>query len=170
MRTLSRITAPMAKGRGAKAYSVSRGWIIPPMLATEKVAAAFTPGTHAATFGGNPVAAAAAGVVLRHLLAPGFLEGVREKGEYFRAQLTRIAQKHSRWAEGARGLGLLVALTLTEAGREKGPELVAKMFERGMIINFAGGQVLRFVPPLIVSKDEIDRLVAGLDAVLAELG
>ena len=63
-----------------------------------------------------------------------------------------------------------MALTLTEEGRAKGPELVSKMFERGMIINFAGGQVLRFVPPLIVSKDEIDRLVAGLDAVLAELG
>lgn len=152
------------------AKALGNGLPISAMLATERVAKAFTPGVHAATFGGNPVSAAAGCVVLRTLLASGFLEGVRERGEYFRAELAKLAEKHPRWADGARGLGLLVALTLTEEGRTKGSELVSKMFERGMIINFAGGQVLRFVPPLIVSKDEIDRLVAGLDAVLAELG
>ena len=66
-------------------------------------------------------------------------------------------------------MGLIQGLVLTEAGREKGQEMVRELFRRGVLINFAGNEVLRFIPPLIVSREEIDILIAELDKLFAEL-
>ncbi len=151
------------------AKALGSGLPLSAMLTTEKIAAAFTPGTHAATFGGNPVSCAAGVVVLRQLLAPGFLEAVRDTGAYFMAELQGIAGKFPQFASGARGRGLLLGLTLTEKGIAHGAEIVNRMFERGLIINFTGNQVLRFVPPLIVTRNDIDTLIRELEAVFAEL-
>lgn len=151
------------------AKALGSGLPLSAMLTTEKIAAAFTPGTHAATFGGNPVSCAAGVVVLRQLLAPGFLEAVRDTGAYFMAELQGLAGKFPQLASGARGRGLLLGLTLTEKGIAHGAEIVSRMFERGLIINFTGNQVLRFVPPLIVTRNDIDTLIRELEAVFAEL-
>ena len=151
------------------AKALGNGLPISAMLASEEVAAALKPGTLASSFGGNPVAAAAATEVLRTLLAPDFLDSVQAKSAYFITQLEQLAQKFPRWASVARGRGLLLGLVLSEEGICQGAEIVNQMFAKGVIINFAGNQVLRFAPPLIVSKNEINTLIQTLSEVFAEL-
>jgi acetylornithine aminotransferase/acetylornithine/N-succinyldiaminopimelate aminotransferase len=132
------------------------------MLTTEKIAQSLTVGTHASTFGGNPVAAAAAVEVLKIMLGEGFLASVREKSRYFIGKLQEVVDRYPQWATGVRGRGLLLGLVLTEQGVAQGMEIVQQMFAEGALINFAGNKVLRFVPPLIVSEAEIDTLVEKL--------
>jgi acetylornithine/N-succinyldiaminopimelate aminotransferase len=151
------------------AKALGNGLPIGAMLTTEKIAASLTVGTHASTFGGNPVAAAAAVEVLKMMLADGFLESVREKSRYFVARLQDVAERYPHLATGVRGRGLLLGLVLTEKGIEQGLDIVQRMFEEGALINFAGNRVLRFVPPLIVSTDEIDLLIQKLCLVLDRL-
>ncbi len=151
------------------AKALGNGLPIGAMLATESVARAFEPGSHASTFGGNPVACAAAVTVLRLMLAEGFLGEVRTKGFYLAERLTGLATKYPTIASPARGLGLIQGLPLTEAWVEQGPAMVNRLFEKGVLLNFAGGKVLRCLPPLIISLAEIDRLIQALDEVFVEL-
>ncbi len=151
------------------AKALANGLPIGAMLTTDKIAASFTVGSHASTFGGNPVAAAAAVATMRVMLAEGFFAEVRRKGEYLAEKLSGLADKHPKFAQGQRGLGLIQGLILTQAGIEQGQAIVQKLFERGLLINFAGNAVLRFIPPLVVSRDEIDILINALDQVLSEL-
>lgn len=151
------------------AKALGNGLPIGVMLTRNEIAASLTAGSHASTFGGNPVAAAAAVAVVRLMLADGFLAGVRERGEYFTAQLAGVARRFPELATGVRGRGLLLGLMLTEKGISLGPKIVEEMFTRGALINFAGNIVLRFVPPLVVSTAEIDALVQRLAEVLAHL-
>ena len=151
------------------AKALANGLPIGAMLTTDKIGASFTVGSHASTFGGNPVAAAAAVATVNVMLADGFLAGVRSKGEYLAEKLTDLAAKYPQFATGQRGLGLLQALVLTDAGIEQGQAIVQKLFERGVLINFAGNAVLRFIPPLVVSRGQIDILISELDTVFAEL-
>lgn len=147
------------------AKALGNGLPIGAMLTTDKIAASLTVGSHASTFGGNPVAAAAAVEVLTVLLSDGFLDSVQEKSRYFVTRLEALAEQYPHLAGGVRGAGLLLGLVLTEQGIEQGAAIVAQMFEQGVLINFAGNRVLRFVPPLIVSKEEIDQLVGKLGSV-----
>ncbi|MDY0350172.1 MAG: acetylornithine transaminase [Desulfobulbaceae bacterium] len=151
------------------AKAMGNGLPIGVMLTREDIAASLTVGTHASTFGGNPVAAAAGVAVLKLMLADGFLAGVREKGEYLAGRLADVARRFPALASGVRGRGLLLGLVLTEKGREQGPAIVQGMFEQGVLINFAGNSVLRFIPPLIVSREETDRMIAALVHVLGGL-
>ncbi len=151
------------------AKALANGLPIGAMLTTNKIGASFTVGSHASTFGGNPVAAAAAVATVNVMLAEGFLAEVRSKGEYLAEKLTDLAAKYPQFATGQRGLGLLQGLVLTDAGIEQGQVIVQKLFERGVLINFAGNAVLRFIPPLVVSRDQIDILIRELDTVFAEL-
>jgi acetylornithine aminotransferase/acetylornithine/N-succinyldiaminopimelate aminotransferase len=139
------------------------------MLTTDRLAGFFVPGTHASTFGGNPVATAAGVAVMQHILADGFLAEVRAKGDYFRDRLAAVAKRYPDYCSGVRGLGLINGLVLTEAAVPKGADIVNEMLERGYLINFAGNTVLRFVPPLIVSREEIDRVVSALTDVFSTL-
>lgn len=139
------------------------------MLTTKKIAASLVPGTHASTFGGNPVAAAAAVEVLRVMLTDGFFARVQEISRYFVSRLEVLASRYPHLATSVRGQGLLLGLVLTEKGIEHGAAIVQRMFERGVLINFAGNTVLRFVPPLTVSIKEIDQMIERLDMVLAEI-
>ena len=150
------------------AKGLGNGLPIGAMLTTRDIARALVPGTHASTFGGNPVATAAAVATLKIMLAEGFLEGVRERGEYFSRQLQGLVPSFPTLLAGVRGLGMIWALVLTEVGVMQGTELVKKMFDRGYLINFAGNTALRFVPPLIVAAGEIDRLIAAMAEVFAE--
>jgi acetylornithine aminotransferase/acetylornithine/N-succinyldiaminopimelate aminotransferase len=150
------------------AKALANGLPIGAMMTSARIAAPFIPGTHASTFGGNPVASAAAVATLKILLADGFLAEVRKKGEYFQAELNKLAKRFPAMIGSIRGMGLLVGAVLTEQGVAHGTEIVNKMFDRGFLMNFAGNVALRFVPPLIVTEEEIDRLVSALAEVLAE--
>ena len=151
------------------AKALANGLPIGAMLTTEKIAASFGVGPHASTFGGNPVSAAAAVATLKVMLSGGFLDAVKSKGNYLAERLAELAARYPKLASGQRGLGLLQGLVLTEAGRQKGQEIVSELFRRGVLINFAGNEVLRFIPPLIVSREEIDILIRELDRLFAEL-
>jgi len=151
------------------AKALGNGLPIGAILTTNAIAAAFTPGTHASTFGGNPVAAAAAVATLEVILAAGFLDTVIARGAYLRNALTGLQQRFPQWIDTVRGMGLMVGAVLTSQAAAQGPEIVQRMLERGCIINFAGNVALRFVPPLIVTEAEIDQLIAILGEVLAEL-
>jgi len=130
----------------------------------EHVAEGFAPGTHATTFGGNPLATAAGLAVVETLTAPGFLESVREKGEYFKAALTEAAGRHEKIIE-VRGRGLMIGV---ECAEPVAP-VVAAMADHGVLCGSAGPNVLRFLPPLIAEPEHFARAVETLDRVLKEM-
>ena len=150
------------------AKALGNGLPIGAMLTRNEIAASFVPGTHGSTFGGNPVAAAGAVATLKIILEDGFLAKVQEKGDYLQAGLEDLATRFPTLASGARGMGLIRGLVLTEKGIEAGADIVKRLFDKGVLINFAGNAVLRFLPPLIISKEEIDRLLEALGEVLAD--
>jgi len=135
------------------------------MGCTEEVSGGFAPGAHAATFGGNPLSSAAALATLGVLAAPGFIERAARVGEYFRRKLDKLASRQTRIAE-VRGLGLMLGV---ECKMPVAP-LVAKMQESGVICGPAGPNVLRFLPPLIVTDQDVDKVMSVLDACLGGLG
>jgi acetylornithine/N-succinyldiaminopimelate aminotransferase len=106
---------------------------------------------------------------MRIMLEDGFFAGVREQGEYLADRLTGVATRFPDLATGVRGSGLLLGLVLTEKGIGLGAEIVEQLFQEGVLINFAGNRVLRFIPPLIVGRAEIDALIDSLAGVLARL-
>jgi len=148
----------LAKGLGG-------GVPIGACLATNTVAAAFEPGTHASTFGGNPLACAAALKVLDLLLDGGKLEQGRVAGEYLAKSLATLSKEFSFIRE-ARGMGLLQGLDLSIDGKP----LVMECLERRVLINCTMGHVLRFVPPFIISHSQIDRLLTVLSDVFSKRG
>ena len=142
----------MAKGIGG---GVPMGGI----LATEKVASAFVPGDHGTTFGGGPLVCAAANAVLDTIVDENILDNVNEVGDYFISELKKLDKDVI--AE-VRGKGLMVGLELTKPGAE----YVDKLREAGFLINCTADKVLRFVPPLIITKEEVDEFVKALDEIL----
>ncbi|MEA3547878.1 MAG: aspartate aminotransferase family protein [Thermodesulfobacteriota bacterium] len=150
------------------AKALGNGLPIGAMLTSEKVAASFAPGDHASTFGGNPVACAGAVAVVKTLLGDGFLTEVVKKGEYLAQGLLSVAREFPHLADTTRGMGLIQSLVLTETGVQQGPAIVNSLFEHGVLANFAGNKVIRFIPPLIVSKNEIDEMLNHLQKVLKE--
>jgi acetylornithine/succinyldiaminopimelate/putrescine aminotransferase len=131
------------------AKGIAGGIPLGALLAREDVAKVFTPGTHASTFGGNPLATAAASAVV-DMLAEGLLERVQVAGERLSHRLAAVRGRSS----GERGAGLLRALLLSE---DLAPKVVAKARELGLLVNAIGERVVRLAPPLTVSDDEIDR-------------
>ena len=129
------------------------------ILATEEVSAGFVPGDHGTTFGGGPLVCAAANAVLDVIYEENLLNHVNEVGKYFLDELKKLDKDVI--AE-ARGMGLMVGLELNKPGAE----YVDKLREKGFLINCTAGNVLRFVPPLIISKAEIDEFIKALDEVL----
>jgi len=133
------------------------------LLATNQVAHAFVPGTHASTFGGNPLACAAGLAVMGEVLSNGFLESVRQKGDHLRSRLEELARGHDVIRE-VRGLGLMQAIDL----KMPGADFAVALREAGVLVNCTAETVLRFLPPLIVTTQEIDEMAAALDLVLSE--
>ncbi len=145
------------------AKALGGGAAIGAIVTTEK-AMAFEPGDHAATFGGNYIATAAGCAVMDTLLAPGFLDHVVGMGDYLQAGLRELATRHSIIKE-VRGKGLIVGC---ELDREAGP-IVVKGLEAGFLLVAAVGIVLRMLPPLIVEKEMIDKLLEFLDGAFGDL-
>jgi len=125
------------------------------LLATEEVASAFVPGTHASTFGAGPVIAAAAKASLDLLSAPEFLAGVRERGLFLEKGL-RALQAELPVIKEVRGLGLMWGMELTQ----EGTPMVAACRERGLLVNCTQGNVLRLLPPLVITDQELDTALA----------
>lgn len=145
----------LAKGLGG-------GIPIGACLATKDIATGFEPGTHASTFGGNPLACAAALKVLDILMDGGKLEHGRMIGDYLAKGLSTLAEQYS-CVSHARGMGLLQGLEL----RIDGKPLVLECLDHRVLINCTMGKVLRFVPPLIMTPTQIDRLLSVLSIVLS---
>ena len=145
------------------AKALGNGLPIGAMLAGEELTDSFGPGTHATTFGGTPLITAGALAVVKSLLNDGWIENAGEMGDYLKDKLTALQKNHSI-IKDVRGLGLIVGLQLD---REVA-DIAKTCMERGFLINCVQERVLRFVPPLIIGKEEIDRLVDCLDEVFAE--
>lgn len=145
------------------AKALANGLPIGAMLAKEQIAAAFGPGAHGSTFGGTPLVAAAALEVCKTLTAGKVIEQGRETAAYFREKLNELKARHAAILD-VRGLGLLLGMRL----EFKGESMVTQCMQRGFLINCIQENILRFVPPLIIKKEEIDALVDCLDELLQQ--
>jgi predicted acetylornithine/succinylornithine family transaminase len=148
----------LAKGLGG-------GVPIGAMLATERVAASFQPGSHASTFGGNPLVCAAAIATLEAILEDGFiLDHCNRMGAYFIKRLSQLKDDYPEKIVDIRGKGLIIAMELTIDGTPA----VKACAEKGVLINCTAGNVLRFTPSLLVEEKDIDHLVDVLEEVLGK--
>lgn len=146
----------LAKGLGG-------GVPIGAMIATDKIASGFQPGTHASTFGGNPLVCAAAVVTLEVLIEDGFiLDQCRRMGKYFKKRLEEMKKEFPSVIADVRGMGLLIGMELTRDGAP----IVKTCMDRGVLINCTAGNILRFMPPLIVTEREIDHLIDVLEQTM----
>ncbi len=146
------------------AKALAGGAPIGAMLAKDEIAASFSPGTHGSTFGGNPLVTAAGVAAIRAVLEEGLLNRAEEMGEYLTGELERLKEKYS-FITDVRGIGLMIGMELSvPAG-----DIVVKGLERGVLLNVAQDRVLRFVPPLVVSKQEVNEMIAVLDGILEEM-
>jgi acetylornithine/N-succinyldiaminopimelate aminotransferase len=149
----------VAKGLGG-------GVPIGAMLATDKVAFAFQPGNHASTFGGNPLVCAAAVATIETLLEDGFiLDQCNRMGKYLREKLEQLKEEFPSLVIEIRGKGLLLGMEITRDG----DPIVRACLEKGVLINCTAGNVLRFIPPLIVQQKDIDRLIDILEGIFVKL-
>ena len=145
------------------AKALANGLPIGAMLARENIAAAFGIGSHASTFGGTPVVTAAALEACKILVEDNIIENARSVGQYFKEKLHDLQTRHPI-IEEVRGLGLLLGMQLKIDGRP----LVTQCMQNGFLINCIQEKILRFIPPLIISTEEIDQLVACLDQILSQ--
>lgn len=148
------------------AKALGGGVAIGAMLAREAVAASFQPGSHASTFGGNPLACAAAIVTIETILEDGFiLDNCRRMGDYLRNGLEGLKREFPSIIADIRGKGLIIGMELTRECKT----ITTACMERGVLVNCTGGNVLRFIPPLIVTEKEINHLLDVLEAVFGGL-
>jgi acetylornithine/succinyldiaminopimelate/putrescine aminotransferase len=145
------------------AKGIAGGVPLGALLARDELAKVFTPGTHASTFGGNPLATAAASAVM-DLLQGGLLEQVQRAGERLSRRLAALPSKTPR-VLGERGLGLLRALQLSE---DLATKVVSRARDLGLLVNAIGERVVRLAPPLTVSDEEIDRAGILLGEAVAQ--
>jgi acetylornithine/N-succinyldiaminopimelate aminotransferase len=143
------------------AKALANGLPMGAMLAREAVADAFGPGAHASTFGGTPIVAAAALEVVKLISDEAFLDNCAAMGRYFKDQLTRLKAKYVSILE-VRGKGLLLGMELDMPGAP----IVNACMERGFLINCIQEKILRFVPPLVITREQVDSLIQCLDEVL----
>ena len=145
------------------AKALGGGAAIGAMMAKEEIAASLVPGKHASTFGGNCLACAAGIAVIEAIEEENLLENTVRMGQHAKDRLEQLKQKHSI-IDHIRGIGLMIGIQLTGPGKE----IVAKCLEKGLRINCTHDTVLRFMPPMIVTKEQIDQAVNILDGVLGE--
>jgi len=149
--------AALAKGLGA-------GMTIGALLATDKAAQAFIPGSHGSTFGGNPLTCAAAIASLEALLEDNIIiQAVEELSRHFLGGLDDLKKKYG-FVKDVRGKGLLIGMELDFEGKD----IVTACLREGFLINCTMGNVLRFMPPLVIAEEEIDRLISALDGIFAK--
>ena len=146
------------------AKSLAGGVPIGALLIGKDIAESFQPGDHASTFGGNPLATAAGVAAVTALLEEGLLGNCQKVGNYFLARLEEMRGKFP-FIQNVRGKGLILGMEL----KMEGGSIVKEMMKRGFLINCTMGNVLRFLPPLIVTREEVDQLVDALEETFREL-
>ncbi len=143
----------MAKGIGD-------GFPMGAFAAREDIAAVMQPGMHGSTFGGSNLACAAADATTRVMCEPGFLEHVRETGAYFKEQLAGLP-----FVTDVRGEGLMIGITLDKT---VSAAMMDKALEKGFVINAPAADILRFLPPLTITKEDVDALIKVLPTCYEE--
>ena len=146
------------------AKSLAGGVPIGALLMKKEMAEGFKPGDHASTFGGNPLATAAGVAALTALLEEGILENCQRVGDYFLSKLKEMGSQFP-FVKEVRGKGLILGVEL----KREGAPIVTAMMEKGFLINCTMGNVLRFLPPLIVTKEEVDQLIGVLEETMKKL-
>ena len=147
------------------AKALGGGFPIGACLATTEAGKGMTAGTHGSTFGGNPLAMAVANAVLDHVLAPGFIEHVRQMSLLFKQRLAELKDRHASVLAEVRGEGLLLGLRMIPPSSEMVDELRAEK----MITVAAGDNVVRLLPPLIIGEHEVAEAIARIDRACARL-
>ena len=155
-------TCSMAKALGS-------GVPIGAVCARGEAAKTLTPGTHGSTFAGGPLACALAATTLDVMINDGVIENSRKMGEYFRDQMHKVIEKnHPDAVNEIRGLGLIDGIQLNKPSGQPVVDLCFK--DSNVLINNTNGNVLRFVPPLIVNEEEIDIVIKAVDEAMTKLG
>jgi acetylornithine/LysW-gamma-L-lysine aminotransferase len=132
---------------------------------TEEVSSALKPGAHTSTFGGNPLACAAGLAALQFLVRGNIVEKARTDGIYFMDKLEKIAKKHPRLVREVRGKGMMIGIELKVPVKD----LIMKGFDSGLISLYSGLNIVRLLPPLVITRDQIDTVSLKLDAILDSL-
>ena len=132
---------------------------------TESISAVLKPGDHSSTFGGNPLACSAALASLEFLIDEGILEKTIQVGEYFKMKLEELKSKHPSTIREVRGRGLMLAVVLKIPVKD----VIMKGFNHRLILLYAGLNILRFLPPLVITRSQIDTTVSELDRILEEV-
>lgn len=145
------------------AKAVGGGFPMGGFAVPEKHAHVFKPGDHGSTFGGNALSCAAACAALTAIKAENLVARAAEQGAYFKGELEKLQAKYPDKVKEVRGCGLLLGMELVKEGRP----VVESCLQEHVIVNCTSGNVIRLVPPLIVTKDEIDAVAAALDKALA---
>jgi acetylornithine/N-succinyldiaminopimelate aminotransferase len=147
----------------ALAKGIAGGFPMGAIMASQEVGGAFQPGDHAATFGGGPLACAAAKASINVILDEDLLTKSRDMGAYFQSELLALKEKYDMVKE-VRGSGLMVGMELDVSCAE----MVNDMREKGVLINCTADTVLRFVPPLVITKEQIDQAITAMNYVLSK--
>lgn len=145
------------------AKGIGGGFPVAGFAVPERLAHVFKPGDHGGTFGGNPLACAAVYATLTTIKSEGLVDKVAEKGEYFKNELRKLQEKYPAKVTDVRGCGLMLGMEVAGEGKP----IVESCLANNVIVNCTAGNVIRIVPPLIISKEEIDIVVAALDKALA---
>ena len=146
------------------AKALGGGIAIGAMGSTNKIIQSFSPGTHGATFGGNPLACAASLASLKTLTTKGFLQIASSQGDYFLKQLNYLKENFSIIRE-VRGAGLMLAIELNQPGAK----IVTDCMKEGLLINCIQQNTIRFLPPLIITRKEIDLLIKTLSKIFTKI-
>jgi acetylornithine/N-succinyldiaminopimelate aminotransferase len=146
------------------AKALGGGTAIGAMMAKPEVAASLVPGTHASTFGGNSLACAAGIAVIEAIEEEGLLANAEKMGAHARGKLEELAKKHSI-IDHVRGMGLMIGIQLNT----NGAPIVAKCLEMGLRINCTHDTILRFMPPMNVTAEQLDQAVSILDQAIAKV-
>jgi acetylornithine/N-succinyldiaminopimelate aminotransferase len=146
------------------AKALGGGVAIGAMMAKEEIAASLVPGKHASTFGGNCLACAAGIAVIEAIEEDDLLQNAAELGLYAKEKLEQLKQKHFI-IDSVRGIGLMIGVQLTSPGNE----IVDKCLDKGLRINCTSGTVLRFMPAMITTEEQIDQAIEILDSVMSEV-
>lgn len=145
------------------AKGIGGGFPVAGFAVPERLAHVFKPGDHGGTFGGNPLACAAVYATLTTIKSEGLVDKVAEKGEYFKNELRKLQEKYHDKVTDVRGCGLMLGVEVAGEGKP----IVESCLANNVIVNCTAGNVIRIVPPLIISREEIDIVVAALDKALA---
>ena len=145
------------------AKGIGGGFPVAGFAVPERLAHVFKPGDHGGTFGGNPLACAAVYATLTTIKSEGLVDKVAEKGEYFKNELRKLQEKYPAKVTDVRGCGLMLGMEVAGEGKP----IVESCLANNVIVNCTAGNVIRIVPPLIISREEIDIVVAALDKALA---